>query len=52
MVGLPQNKVEEIIGMLVKARIAYISGGEFIVSAAENLERFMNFLELKEEFGI
>ena len=52
MVGLPTNKIEEIVGMLVKARIAYVSGGELIVTSAENLERFMNFLELKEEFGI
>jgi hypothetical protein len=52
MVGLPTNKVEELIGMLVKARVAYVSGGELIVTKAENLERFMNFLELKEEFGI
>ncbi len=51
MVGLPRPKVEEIIQTLVRAKVMEIQGNEMIIYSMEHLERFMNYLEMKEQFG-
>ena len=51
MVGLPKPKVEEILDTLVRARVIEIRDEVMIVYSMEHLERFMNYLEMKEQFG-
>ncbi len=51
MVGLPKPKVEEILDTLVRARVLELKGDEMTVYSMEHLERFMNYLEMKEQFG-
>ncbi len=51
MVGLPKPKVEEILVTLVRARVIEIRDEVLIVYSMEHLERFMNYLEMKEQFG-
>lgn len=51
MVGLPKPKVEEILDTLVRARVLEIRGEVMTVYSMEHLERFMNYLEMKEQFG-
>ncbi len=52
MTGLPVEKVDEVLRTLTNARIINKDGEQLIVSSADNLEKFMNYLEMKEEFGI
>jgi len=52
MTGLPVEKVDEVLRTLANARIINATSGQLIVSSADNLEKFMNYLEMKEEFGI
>jgi CRP/FNR family cyclic AMP-dependent transcriptional regulator len=52
MTGLPVEKVDEVLLTLANARIINKTGEQLIVSSADNLEKFMNYLEMKEEFGI
>ncbi|MCP4229159.1 MAG: Crp/Fnr family transcriptional regulator [bacterium] len=52
MTGLPVEKVDEVMQTLANARIVTISADQLIVSSADNLEKFMNYLEMKEQFGI
>ncbi len=52
MTGLPVEKVDEVLRTLANARIINKTGEQLIVSSADNLEKFMNYLEMKEEFGI
>jgi len=51
MVGLPKVKVREILDSLVQARVMEIKGDTIIIYSLEHLERFMNYLEMKEQFG-
>ena len=51
MVGLPKVKVRDILDSLVQARVMEITGATVIVYSLEHLERFMNYLEMKEQFG-
>lgn len=51
MVGLPKPKVEEILDTLIRARVIEIKGEVMTVYSMEHLERFMNYLEMKEQFG-
>jgi len=51
MVGLPRAKVEEIIQTLMRAKVLELKSDEMIVYSQEHLERFMNYLEMKEQFG-
>jgi CRP-like cAMP-binding protein len=52
MTGLPVEKVDEVLQTLASARIINTVGEQLVVSSADNLEKFMNYLEMKEEFGI
>ncbi|MCK4594481.1 Crp/Fnr family transcriptional regulator [bacterium] len=51
MVGLPKPKVEEILDTLVRARVIEMKDEVMTVYSMEHLERFMNYLEMKEQFG-
>ena len=52
MTGLPVEKVDEVLQTLVNAKIIIKTSDQLVVSNANNLEKFMNYLEMKEEFGI
>jgi CRP/FNR family cyclic AMP-dependent transcriptional regulator len=52
MTGLPLEKVEEVLETLRRAGISKIQNNVLIVESADSLERFMNYLEMKEEFGV
>jgi CRP-like cAMP-binding protein len=52
MTGLPHEKVEEVLETLRRAGIAKTQNNVLVVASADGLERFMNYLEMKEEFGL
>jgi CRP-like cAMP-binding protein len=54
MVGLAQdmNKVKDILGKLEKAKIIRMDGVQIIIISPENLEKFIKYLEMKEEFEL
>jgi CRP/FNR family cyclic AMP-dependent transcriptional regulator len=52
MTGLPLEKTEEVIETLRRAGIVKFENNVMIVKSADSLERFMNYLEMKEEFGL
>lgn len=52
MTGLPMERVEEVIGILQSAKKIEHDGGDMVIHDAEDLERFMTYLELKDEFGV
>lgn len=52
MTGLPLEKVEEVLETLRRAGISKIQNNVLVVESADSLERFMNYLEMKEEFGV
>jgi uncharacterized protein (DUF1499 family) len=52
MTGLPHEKVEEVLETLRRAGIAKTQNNVLVVESADSLERFMNYLEMKEEFGL
>jgi len=52
MTGLPLEKTEEVVDTLRRARIVSLQNNVMMVRSADALERFMNYLEMKEEFGL
>jgi CRP-like cAMP-binding protein len=52
MTGLPLEKTEEVLETLRRAGIVRFENNAMIVKSADSLERFMNYLEMKEEFGL
>jgi CRP-like cAMP-binding protein len=54
MVGLGQDlpKVKDILGKLEKAKIIRMDGQQIIIISPENLEKFIKYLEMKEEFEL
>ncbi|UCH78915.1 MAG: Crp/Fnr family transcriptional regulator [Candidatus Coatesbacteria bacterium] len=52
MTGLPLEKTEEVLETLRRAGIVKFENNVMIVKSADSLERFMNYLEMKEEFGL
>lgn len=52
MTGLPLEKAEEVLETLRRAGIVRFENNVMIVKSADSLERFMNYLEMKEEFGL
>jgi len=54
MVGLANetDKVREIVDKLVRAKILALQDGAIVVSSVENLEKFIHYLEMKEELGM
>jgi CRP-like cAMP-binding protein len=51
MCGLDLPKTQEIVDKLIKAKVVSLSGDVIIVTGLENLEKFIRFLEMKEQFG-
>lgn len=54
MVGMgnePQ-KVAEILSKMEQVRITRIEAGKVVISSLENLEKFIRYLEMKEQFGL
>lgn len=52
MTGLPPERVEEVLETLLRARVAERSDDVFTVRETDQLERFMAYLEMKDEYGI
>ncbi len=54
MVGLAQDmpKVKDILGKLEKAKIIRFDGQQISIISPENLEKFIKYLEMKEEFEL
>lgn len=51
MCGLDIPKTQEIVDKLLKARVIRMAGDAITVTNLENLEKFIKFLEMKEQFG-
>jgi CRP/FNR family cyclic AMP-dependent transcriptional regulator len=45
-------KVAEILGKMEQVHITHLDGGQVVVSSLENLEKFIRYLEMKEQFGL
>lgn len=52
MTGLPLEPVEEVLESLVRAKVAERSDGDLLIRDPDDLERFMTYLEMKDEFGV
>lgn len=54
MVGLSDdmNKVRDILGKLEKAKIVQVEGSQIQILSIDNLEKFIKYLEMKEEFEL
>jgi CRP/FNR family transcriptional regulator, cyclic AMP receptor protein len=50
-VGLETEEVNEVINKLVKAKLAKVVENGFLISDANKLREFLEFLEMKEKFG-
>ena len=51
MCGLDLPKTQEILDKLIKAKVVKLSGETIVVTSLANLEKFIKFLEMKEQFG-
>src|SRR5258708_18119760 len=51
MCGLDFPKTQEIVDKLIKAKVISLSGDTIIVTSLDSLEKFIRFLEMKEQFG-
>ncbi|RLC41443.1 MAG: hypothetical protein DRH51_03125 [Candidatus Coatesbacteria bacterium] len=52
MVNLPWEKIQNVLQMMSKARVLWKDGEKLIVRSEESLQKFMTYLELKDELGI
>ena len=54
MVGMTNEKakVAEILGKMEQVRITYMENNKIVIASLENLEKFIRYLEMKEEFGL
>ena len=48
--GVEAVSVEEAFGMLQKANLATISGDDILLSCSADLQKFLDYLEMKERF--
>jgi len=46
-----QSKVHEVVEKLKATKVIDVQGGKIVVLSVENLEKFIQFLAMKEEFG-
>ena len=51
MCGLDIAKTQEIVQKLLKARVVRMAGETIVVTSLDSLEKFIKFLEMKEQFG-
>jgi len=47
-----KDKVVEILGRLEQVHITRLEGAQIVVTSLENLEKFIRYLEMKEQFGL
>ncbi len=54
MVGMSTEaaKVAEILSKMEQVKITHMDAGQVVVSNLENLEKFIRYLEMKEQFGL
>jgi len=52
MVGLPWPKIKEILVLMNKAKIVNVFGQKLKIASIEGLQKFLQYLEMKEELGI
>jgi len=52
MVGLPWPKIKEILVLMNKAKILTVSKQNLVVASIEGLQKFLRYLEMKEELDI
>jgi CRP-like cAMP-binding protein len=52
MVGLPWLKIKEILMLMNKAKILNVAGQKLVISDMDDLQKFLQYLEMKEELGI
>ncbi|MCD4814433.1 hypothetical protein K8S19_12185 [bacterium] len=45
------SKVRDILAKLAKAKVIAFEGEQIVILSLENLEKFVKYLEMKEEFG-
>jgi len=45
-------KVQDIVSKLEKAKVIRLENGAIVITSLENLEKFIQYLEMKEEFGV
>jgi hypothetical protein len=50
--GNEPAKVAEILTKMEQVHITHLDGGQVVVSSLENLEKFIRYLEMKEQFGL
>jgi CRP/FNR family transcriptional regulator, cyclic AMP receptor protein len=49
--GVELPKTQEIVDRMIKAKVIRMAGDSISVTSLENLEKFIKFLEMKEQFG-
>jgi CRP/FNR family transcriptional regulator, cyclic AMP receptor protein len=49
--GVELPKTQEIVSRMIKAKVILMVGENISVTSLENLEKFIKFLEMKEQFG-
>jgi CRP/FNR family cyclic AMP-dependent transcriptional regulator len=49
--GLDLGKTQEILQKMLKAKVVTLNGETIIVNGLDSLEKFIKFLEMKEQFG-
>jgi CRP-like cAMP-binding protein len=54
LVGMPNElpKITEILGKMEQVRITYMENNKIVIASLENLEKFIRYLEMKEQFGL
>jgi CRP/FNR family cyclic AMP-dependent transcriptional regulator len=52
MTGLPMERVEEVFETLTRANVASRADADLVIHDTDDLERFMTYLEMKDEFGV
>lgn len=51
MVGLDLIIVEKIVNKMIRANLLVLDGTNLVVTSEENIHKFINYLEMKKEFG-
>ncbi len=51
MVGLDQPTVEKITQKMIRANLLVLDGENLVVTSEDNIHKFINYLEMKKEFG-
>ena len=49
-VGLDHEKTREIVDKMLKAKVVTLEDEQIIITSLENLEKFIKYLQMKEEF--